>query len=95
MGPRRIIYRVHAVRRMFERGFTEKDIDKVLAGGETIEVYIEDQPYPSRLVSGIVGNRPVHVVIAENVVEGETIVITVYEPDARRWHEDFKTRRAT
>ena len=34
--------------------------------------------------------RPLHVVAAENVESGETIVITAYEPDREEWEQDFK-----
>ena len=48
-GLPRLIFRVHAVRRMFERGISEEDVRAVLATGETIESYPSDTPYP-RLV---------------------------------------------
>jgi len=89
----RIIYRVHAVRRMFERDFSADDIEIALREGETIEEYPVDQPYPSRLVLGRAGGRPVHVVCAEDESAGARIVITVYEPDPRRWNSDFRKRR--
>jgi hypothetical protein len=88
-----LIFRVHAVQRMFERGVTASDVRAVLAAGETIEDYATDTPYPSRLVLGWAGGRPVHVVAAENASARETIVITVYEPDPIRWDSDFKRRR--
>jgi len=47
-----IIFRVHALQRMFERGVTQEDVRHVLATGETIERYPDDQPYPSRLILG-------------------------------------------
>ena len=31
-----VIYRVHAVRRMFERGIAETDVQKVLSEGEDV-----------------------------------------------------------
>lgn len=53
----------------------------VLPTGEVIESYPNDLPYPSKLMLGWRGNRPLHVVAADNLESGETIVITVYEPD--------------
>jgi hypothetical protein len=38
-------------------------------------------------------SRPLHVVVAQNVAEDETIVITVYEPDPLHWDASFKRRR--
>ncbi len=88
-----IIFRIHAIRRMFERALSVDDVRAVLATGETIDEYRNDVPYPSRLVFGTVGNRPVHVVAADDVEHGETIVITAYEPDPARWEPDFKRRK--
>jgi hypothetical protein len=69
-------------------------IRQALATGETIEEYPEDVPYPSRLVLGSIGNRPIHVVAADNRKVEETIVITAYEPDPTQWHPGFKRRRS-
>ncbi len=80
----RLIYRVHAVRRMAERGIREEDVARVIAGGKEIESYPEDRPYPSRLLLGWVEDRPIHVVAAS--AERAIIIITVYEPDAAQWH---------
>jgi len=89
----KVIYRVHAIRRMFERGVTEDDVSKVLAEGEVIVSYSEDMPYPSRLLLGWRNGRPLHVVAAYNAQDDEQIVITVYEPDAVLWDDGFRRKR--
>jgi hypothetical protein len=89
----RLVFRVHAIQRMFERGIAKEDVRQALKAGKTIKAYPEDQPYPSRLVLGWVGTRPIHVVVADNPVQQETIVITVYEPDPTRWETGFERRR--
>ena len=78
---------------MFERDVSVRDIRLVLETGETLEDYPGDQPYPSRLVLGWVGDRPLHVVAAHDFAEDITVVITVYEPDPIRWEPDFRRRR--
>ncbi len=78
-------YRVHAIQRMFKRGISSEDVRQALLTGEVIEEYNNDKPYPSRLVMAWSGKRPLHVVAADNTDEGETIVITVYEPDSDEW----------
>lgn len=88
----KIIFRTHAIQRMFQRRVDEKDIRSILATGETIEGYPDDTPYPSRLILGWVEKRPLHVVAADNVADNETIVITVYEPEQDKWSPDFKRR---
>ncbi|MEA3350630.1 MAG: DUF4258 domain-containing protein [Chloroflexota bacterium] len=89
----KIIFRIHAIQRMFERSVTEADIRDVLTNGETIENYPNDTPYPSRLVLGWRCNRPMHVVVANNVEENQWIVVTVYEPTPARWGANFKRRK--
>ena len=88
----KLLYRQHAIRRMFERAISAEDVQAVLRDGETIESYPEDTPYPSRLVLGFRAHRPLHVVIAENLAEDTQMVITVYEPDPALWDEHFRKR---
>ena len=88
----KIIFRTHAIIRMFQRRVDEKDVRSVLGTGEIIEVYPDDTPYPSRLILGWLGSRPLHVVAAENITDNETIVITVYEPEQDKWSPNFKRR---
>jgi len=42
--PPRLVFRVHALRRMFQRRISEADVREVLATGETIEAYPADTP---------------------------------------------------
>jgi hypothetical protein len=65
---------------MFERRISEDIVKQVLKEGQVIEDYPDDTPYPSALIMGWYGDRPVHVVAAYNVEEDETVVVTVYEP---------------
>lgn len=91
MAGNKLTFRVHALQRMFQKNIS--DVRTVLTAGGTIEDYPEDIPYPSRLMLGWSGKRPLHVVAAVNTRENETIVITAYEPDAARWEPGFKRRR--
>ncbi len=87
------VFRIHAVRRMFQRGIDEKEIKDILDSGETIEEYPDDIPFPSRLVLGWSGRRPIHVVAADNEESREKIVITIYEPSLDQWDSEFKRRK--
>lgn len=78
-GPR-LIFRVHAVQRMFRWNVSESDVRTVLEHGETIEDRPEEAPHPVRLMLGRVEGRPLHV-------------ITVYEPDPARWSDGFRHRK--
>jgi hypothetical protein len=77
---------------MFQRRISRDAVQNTLVTGEVIEDYPHDMPYPSRLVLGFDGKRPNHVVAAENSLNRETIVITVYEPDPVRRDQAFRTR---
>ena len=89
----KIVYRVHAVRRMFQRRISVEDVADVLRNGEEIASYPDDTPYPSRVFFGRRSGRPIHVVAAYNAIDEETIVITVYEPDPAVWDDTFTRRR--
>ena len=89
-----LVFRVHALQAMFQRNISEPDIHYVVNTGKIIESYPDDQPYPSRLVLGWRGSRPLHVVVADNKRVWESIIVTVYEPDAGRWEAGFERRRS-
>ncbi|MCI5130164.1 MAG: DUF4258 domain-containing protein [Candidatus Electrothrix sp. EH2] len=89
----RIEYRVHAVRRMFQRDIFEEDIELLLKEGQIIERYDDDFPLPSLLISGSdVAGRPLHVVAGINNAEKIIVVITAYEPDPLKWSDNFTGR---
>jgi hypothetical protein len=90
----RVLFRVHAVQRMFERNISAKRVSQVLQAGETIEDYSTEMPEPSRLILGFHGKRPFHVVASENQENNIATIITVYIPDANKWNKDFKSRRS-
>lgn len=71
----------------------EQDIQHALENGEVIQDYLDDTPYPSRLVLGWVGSRPIHVVAANNIVDDATIIITAHEPDPKLWETAYKRRK--
>ena len=89
---KKVIYRMHAIQRMFEREITENDVNTVIMDGKIIQDYPDDKPYPSKLVLGFVKNRPLHIVYADNFEQNEQIVITVYEPEKDKWDEKFERR---
>jgi hypothetical protein len=90
-----LVFRVHAIQRMYQRSISELEVRHVIATGEIIEDYPDDTPYPSRLLLGWHDNRPLHVVVADNFDEKEHIVVTAYEPDPDVWDGDFKRRKTS
>jgi hypothetical protein len=93
VNTRKIIFRVHAVQRMFERNVPVKQVLGAIESGEIIEDYSTEMPDPSRLILGLQGKRPFHVVTCENLKTDETIIITVYIPDPSKWDKVFKRRK--
>jgi hypothetical protein len=90
---KRLVYRVHAIERMVEREISADDVRAIVEQGKEIESYPSDFPYPSRLLLGWRGTRPIHVVGADNATDNETIIVTVYEPDPDLWEPGFEKRK--
>jgi hypothetical protein len=88
-----IIFRIHAIQRMFERRVSVEAVRRVLQSGEMIEDYADEMPAPGGLISAKRGQHPIHVVMAENKEDGELVVITVYEPDPGQWKPGFRNRK--
>ena len=86
------VFRQHAIKRMFERGITETDIDSVLSNGQVIENYPDDHPLPSCLWLGYSNNQPIHIVFADHLQKNERVIITVYQPNPAQWSTDFIKR---
>lgn len=93
MAEPSVIFRVHAVQRMFERSIRREEVLAVLSEGEPIETYPDEKPHPSRLLLAFVEGRPLHVVAAYDAGSKTTIIVTVYEPDPARWSGDYRQRR--
>jgi hypothetical protein len=46
----RLVCRGHAIERMLDRNVTVDDVRFVVIDGETLENYLDDKPFPSRLI---------------------------------------------
>jgi hypothetical protein len=87
-----IKYRIHALERMFERNISCDELANIIKTGQLVENYPNNIPYPSKLVLGTANNRPLHVVYTFNKDEKSAIVVTVYEPDPRKWESNLVRR---
>lgn len=92
MNNPKLLFRVHAVQRMFERNISVKKVSHALQSGETIEDYSAEMPDPTQLRLGFQGRRPLHIVTSENLETNEITIITIYTPDPEKWSKDFKSR---
>ncbi len=93
MDYKRTYFSRHAIQRMFERGITQNEVLDSIISGEVITEYVDDKPFPSYLILGQTGDKPLHIVLAIDEPSQICHVITVYIPDNTVWHNDFKTRR--
>lgn len=92
----KVLYSKHAKTEMEIEEFgiiREIEVFEAILNGKVINEYSDDSPYPSCLIYGKTKkNRPLHIVSAYSNEENITIVITVYEPDPKKWI-DFERRK--
>jgi hypothetical protein len=71
------------------------EIEAVLGDNEVIEVY-EQEDRVRYVLLGVVQDRPLHAVVAEDDILDATVVLSVYEPDEEHgWDSStgFRTRK--
>lgn len=95
MAYDKLIFGVHAVRRMFEHGITEIEIRDVLQRGDIIEEHRLDPKAMKRIHMAFCDNRAIHVVVIDDDEVMHTEIVTVYEPDLEHWEPGFRRRRIT
>lgn len=88
-----INWRRHALERMFQRNISRDDVKKAMKNGKVIEVYNDDQPFPSQLIFAIINEKALHVVVAEDEYTRECFVVTAYTPSKEYFEDDFITRK--
>lgn len=79
--------------RMFERGISRAQVKEVLRIGKTIEIYDNDQPFPSKLIFAEIDTVPLHVVVAKDTTTNECYIVTAYMPTKEHFESDLITRR--
>ena len=83
----------HADEEIHSDNLTFEEVFVSVLGGEVIEKYLEDSPYPSCLIyGGNFKNEPIHSVWSYNKSKGASVLITVYRPDPKKWVE-WKRRK--
>ena len=91
----RLYYTKHARDEMEDEEFGEikdEDVFDSVVAGKMIEVYPDDEPYPSCLIYGKTSeDRPLHVLCAYSNDDNMVIIITAYQPHPDRWI-DFERR---
>lgn len=85
----------HAVDQSIMRSIRVQEIKEAIATGQVIEDYPDDKYGPSCLISGLTqANRPIHLQCSYPS-RPFIKIITVYEPDSKRWSNDFTIRRSS
>lgn len=79
---------------MSERDIDQADVVKTMRVGGLVEDY-PDISYPSRLLLGYVGARPLHVVVAWDPKDGICVVVTVYIPSSDLWENGWTRRKSS
>ena len=83
----------HAVDQSILRQVRVQEIREAIANGQIIEDYPEDKYGPSCLIYGLTQARR-HIHIQCSYPSRLLIkIITVYEPNPKRWNNDFTQRR--
>ncbi len=85
----------HAVDQSIWRSIQVQELKEAIATGQLIEDYPDDKYGPSCLISGSTqANRPIHVQCSypsRPLIK----IITIYEPDLKRWSNGLTTRRSS
>ncbi len=85
----------HAVDQSIQRNISVQEMEQaILAHSKLIEAYPEDKYGPSYLISGITeAERPIHIQCA-CVDKSMMKIVTLYEPDPKRWVDaTFRKRK--
>ena len=93
MYCRYVKYSGHAINQMFQRQISREEVRKVIDSGEVIKEYPDDKPYPSKLMLGFPQKKPVHVVLARDIITETCYIITAYVPNPELWTADFRKKK--
>jgi hypothetical protein len=88
-----LIFSSHAIRQMFFRRISDREVRQAIAYGEIIEQSLEDIPFPSYLILDFVDGRAIHVVVSYDESTRTAYVVTAYIPDRELWTNNFRKRR--
>ena len=88
-----IVWVDHAIDMINERKIKRLEVKEAIISGDIIEEYINDKPYPSYLIHGIVNNKHIHVVLEYFELKNVVFIITLYEPNLEKFEADYRTRR--
>ena len=81
----------HAQERMGSRRITHADVQYVVAAGDIVEEYPDDEPDPKALFMAHIKGEPLYVSCA---YDGNcAYIVTVHRYDASKWHDPWTRRQ--
>ena len=85
----------HALSEIAAESFTVSDVEFGLQHAEVIEEYPHHRRYlpDCRTLAVITNGQPIHCVIGINAPQDYILVVTVYQPNAEEWENDWRTRK--
>ncbi len=90
-----IEWKQHALERLLTSGIRMESVEQAILEGEIVEFYPDAYPVPAGLLLHIVGEDPLHVVVAfDEQNNGICHVITAYRPSPDKFEMDWKTRKS-
>ena len=91
-----ILWSRHAIAELANEGWSRSAVERGMESAEVIEDYPPaHRPLPDCLVLGFLDNGvPFHAVLAIDEEFDRLLVVTVYEPSAEEWQDDWKTRKS-
>lgn len=92
MNCSQIFFSAHSLKAMINRNIYVDEVNEVISLGDVIMSYENDKPYPSKLLLKFVNNRPIHIVVAQDLETLDCILVTCYIPDPNLWDADFKRK---
>jgi uncharacterized protein DUF4258 len=92
-GLKRVEWKIHSLKRLFERDISRQSVFNVLKSGEIIETYQQENLLPAFLILGYDKKDPLHIVVALDQENRLLWIITVYKPTLEEWEAGFKIRR--
>ncbi len=92
---RKVKWSRHALNELASEPMSVGDVETALRQAEVIE----DYPHPHRYLPDclalafVAPNKPIHCVIAINESRDYILIVTVYQPMAEEWEDDWRSRK--
>ncbi len=92
---RQIKWSRHGLSELAQESFTVAEVELALELAEVIEDYPHQHRYlPDCLIlAWVFEDHPIHCVVAVNESQDYILIVTVYKPSQKEWHNDWRKRK--